>query len=259
MIVDTHVHVGETWFEPVEALLFQMEHSGVEKAVLVQYGGNYHNDYELECVRRYPGRFAAVVLVDTNDPGAPEELERWTREGAVGVRLNASVRSPGADPLAIWRKASELGLVVSCSGRLEDFASEGFRRLVEELPQLPMVIEHLGGVRPEPELDYALFRKMLSLARYPHIYIKLPGFGEVLPRPARFGRETFGGPPLAVRLAYEAFGARRMMWGSDYPPSGGREGYANALYHPLKRIEFFTSDDREWIFGQTALAVWRFD
>jgi predicted TIM-barrel fold metal-dependent hydrolase len=49
-----------------------------------------------------------------------------------------------------------------------------------------------------------------------------------------------------------------MMWGSDYPPSGSREGYANALRFPLEHIDFFTAQDREWAFGQTALSVWRF-
>ena len=258
VIVDTHVHVGQSWYEPVETLLFQMERNGVDKAVLIQYRGNYDNRYEIECVRNYPGRFAAVVLVDTQRPDAPNTLAMWASEGAAGVRLAPDERSPGGDPLAIWRKASELGLVVSSLGTLETFAAGSFRLLVEELPDLKIVIEHLGGATPEPELDYGLFQKVLALAGVSNTYIKLPGFGEVLPRPLPFRDPPFDGPPPAVRMAYDAFGARRMMWGSDYPPSGSREGYANALRFPIEWIPFFSDEDKEWVFGRTALSVWKF-
>jgi len=259
VIVDTHVHVGRYWYEPVETLLFQMERNGVDKAVLIQYRGNYDNGYEIECVRNHPGRFAAVVMVDTRLPDAPDTLATWAREGATGVRLSPDERSPGSDPLALWRKASELGLVVSSLGTVETFAADGFRRLVEEVPDLKVVIEHLGGADLEPDLDYRLFEKVLSLVQYPNTYIKLPGFGEVLPRPFPFREPPFDEPPPAVRMAYDAFGARRMMWSSDYPPSGSREGYANALRFPMERIPFFSDEDEEWVFGRTALSVWKFE
>lgn len=258
-IVDTHVHVGRYWFEPVEALLFQMDRTGVEKAVLIQYMGNYDNWYEIECVREHPERFAAVVMVDTAQPDASGRLEMWAREGAVGVRLGADERSPGSDPLAIWRKASELGLVVSCAGRMEEFASEAFHSLVQELPELKIVIEHLGGAEPEPDMNYRLFQRVLALASYSNTYIKLPGFGEVLPRPMPFREPPFAGPPRSVLMACEAFGAKRMMWGSDFPPCSGREGYANTLRFPMERIEFFADEERGWVFGRTALSVWEFE
>ena len=256
VIVDTHCHAGTNWFEPVETLLFQMERNGVDKAVLVQFRGNYDSSYILDCTCKYPGRFAAVVLVDTKQPDALDKLEDWAGRGAVGVRLAPEEHSPGPDPLAVWRKASDLGLVVSSLGTLANFASDGFRDVVSSLPNLEIVIEHLAGATPD--MDYSLFERAMRLAQYPNTYIKLPGFGEVLPRPFPLPETTFGAPPRCVRMAYEAFGARRMMWGSDYPPSGSREGYANALRFPLEHIDFFTAQDREWAFGQTALSVWRF-
>ncbi len=259
LIVDTHVHVGRNWYEPVETLLCQMEQAGVEKAVLIQYRGNYDNEYELECIWKYPGRFAAVVIVDTAQPVALEKLEMWARRGATGVRLMADERSPGSDALAIWRKAEELGMVVSCGGALEGFASDEFCSLVEELSNLKIVIEHLGGIGQELNLDSGFFQKVLGLTRYPNTYIKLPGFGELLPRPMPFHEPPFIGTPAAVRMTYDAFGAKRMMWGSDFPPSASREGYANTLRFPMEQIEFFTDEDKAWIFGKTALSVWRFE
>ena len=60
-IVDSHSHAGINWFEPVEMILYQMDQNGVDKTVLIQHNGNYHNRYIIECTRRFPGRFGAVI------------------------------------------------------------------------------------------------------------------------------------------------------------------------------------------------------
>src|SRR5919204_5115944 len=77
LIVDTHCHALPHWFEPVEVLLHQMHANGVEKALLVQVRGQFDNRYIMECVRRFPGRFAPIVIVDTDRPDAPQTLEQW--------------------------------------------------------------------------------------------------------------------------------------------------------------------------------------
>lgn len=257
LVVDSHVHLGLHWYEPAETLLDEMARCGVDKAVLVHGVTTSDNGYELECVRKYRGRFGAVVLVDGQDAAAAGKMKKLASNGAIGVRLWADKLFPGPDPLAVWRAASELGLPVSCAGRLEAFASAGFRNLVRELPDLKIVVEHLGkGAKPEMSED--LFSRVLELASYPNVYIKLPGLGELLPRPKRTATdsEVFTQSPPALRMAYEAFGPRRMMWGSDFPRCCGREGYANALRLPMEKTPFFTAEDKEWIFGKTALSVW---
>src|SRR5262249_26657845 len=73
-IVDSHCHVSRWWFEPVESLVHQMDRHDVEQAVLIQIMGQTNNDYLFECVRRYPGRFAPVVLIDAGRRDACEAL-----------------------------------------------------------------------------------------------------------------------------------------------------------------------------------------
>ena len=51
---------------------------------------------------------------------------------------------------------------------------------------------------------------------------------------------------------------QRMMWGSDFPPSAGREGYANTLRGVLEHPAFADGDDIEWVMGKTAARVWGF-
>src|SRR5919109_1754853 len=146
VIVDTHCHALPHWFEPVETLLHQMNANGVEKATLIQVRGQFDNRYLMECVQRFPGRFSAVAIVDTDAPDAPETLAHWASEGAEGVRLGPTTRSPGSDALALWRKAAELGIPVSCLGSSDGFTSPLFEQVVKEFPGLPIIIEHLGGI-----------------------------------------------------------------------------------------------------------------
>lgn len=259
VVVDSHCHASPIWYEPVESLLYEMEQNGVAHAILIQINGQTHNDYQFNCLTRYPGRFASVVIVDTAAANASDALRQLADRGASGVRLRPDTRSPGDDPLAIWRTANELGLAVSCGGKAADYASEAFRDVVETFPELLIVVEHLGSLGsrgPEPTSD-AIVGRVLDLARFPNVLMKLPGLGEFCTRavpgddPFPFERPI----PDLIERAYAAFGPERLMWGSDYPPVSGREGYRNALRFPLDALADTSDEARALIFGQVALTV----
>ena len=258
-IVDSHCHVSPSWYEPVETLLHQMDHNGVEQAILIQMMGQTNNAYQAECVRRFPGRFASVVIVDATRPDAVQALERLAADGASGVRLNPATRSPGADPLAIWRAAARLGLSVSCGGSTDAFISEEFSTVIQAVPGLPIVLEHLAAVN-HPDGDAAKVearRRAFDLARFPNVYIKIHGLGEFCRRASPVAEPFPFEPPIPRLLeqADEVFGPRRMMWGSDYPPVSGREGYANALRLTMAQFASKSAEERDHIFGGTALKV----
>jgi L-fuconolactonase len=260
IIVDSHCHVSPVWYEPVETLLHQMDRHGVEHAILIQIQGQFNNDYQSECLGRFPGRFASVVVLDTDRADAVQQLEREAERGASGLRLRPGVRSPGDEPLAIWRAAARLGLSISCGGTASDFASDAFAETIQALPELKIVVEHLGSVNHPNDGDspqHDIRRKVFELARFPNVYIKVPGLGEFARRalpvvePFPFEQPI---PPL-LELAYQAFGPQRLMWGSDYPPSSGREGYGNALRLPMEEFVSKSEADRSLIFGGVALDV----
>jgi L-fuconolactonase len=262
VIVDAHCHVSESWYEPVESLLAQMERNGVAHATLVQMQGQFNNAYQIECQRRYPGKFASVVLVDPTTPDAPAALARLADGGASGVRLSATTRSPGNDPLLIWRAADRLGLAVSCAGAAADYVAPEFVELVESLPGLTIVLEHLGSLnRPDrSERERADRQLVFALGRFPNLYMKITGLGEYCERasPVTEPNPFVQPEPDLLAQAVNAFGPHRLMWGSDYPPVSMREGYTNALKLPLERIRALpTISDAEvqQIFARTALAV----
>jgi L-fuconolactonase len=262
-IVDSHCHVSPYWYEPVEILLHHMDRNGVAKALLVQYAGQFDNDYQFQCIQKYPDRLASVVLVDHRIKDAPERLGRLAEKGAKGLRLRAHARSPGSDPLALWRAAEELCLPVSCGGAAEELLSEEFASLVESLPGLSIVIEHLGmGNVPQGEKHpFAVRRRVFELARFPNTRIKFHGLGEFCPRNTPMTNPfPFRGKVLPILdMALEAFGPDRMMWGSDWPPVSQREGYANALRFPLEHLGGLSEKDRDLMFGGVARSVYNLD
>jgi L-fuconolactonase len=259
-VVDSHCHASPYWFEPVETLLGEMDRNQIDAAVLTQILGQADNTYQQDCLRRYPGRFASVVLVDPTEPQAIEQLRRLVDEGASGLRLRPTSRSSGHDPLAIWRAAADLDIAISCSGSSAEFASSAFAEVIESLPGGRVVLEHLGA-RSRPDVDaaeQAQRQAVFDLARYPSVYIKVHGLGEIArrampPRPFPFELPL----PDYLQQALRAFGAERMMWGSNFPPVAAQEGYANALR--LCRDQFAESspEARELIFGRVAEQVFR--
>jgi L-fuconolactonase len=258
--IDSHVHVAPNWYEPVETLLYHLDANGVDAAVLVQQQGQFDNRYLLECARTYADRLYAVVLVDAGRADAVEQLLQLADQGAHGIRLRPTDRSPGDDALAIWRQAETLGLPISCAGNLESFGDPAFAQVVEAVPNVPIIIEHLGSANlPDGEgAPYPLRRRVFELARYPNVAIKFHGLGEICPRAQPFPQLfPFERTPLELfDLAYATFGAERMLWGSDFPPVSGREGYTNALQWPQDHFAALPAPDQAALFGGTAQRIY---
>ena len=258
VVVDMHCHAGQSWFEPVEVLLSHMDRSGVAHAVLHQFIGMYFNDYILDCARRHPDRLRAVVMVDLSDENAPDTLEELAGQGAAGVRFMATARVAGDDPLALWQRAEKLGLVISCVGMLKDFIDPAFAEGIAAVPKTPVLIEHLAGIGQTGKPPYDDFRQALKLAEYPNTYIKVGGLGEIAARPDPLGAQYEPPtPPPYIEMARDAFGADRMMWGSDSPVSSGREGYHNVL-KGVAEYPGLDDEQRKWVLGGTALKLFDF-
>ena len=264
-VVDTHCHAGTSWFEPIETLLACMDNYGVRHALLTQHRGMFDNSYLLECIDRFPGRFSAIAGVDAADPDALSTMEELAANpGVCGVRLLPQDRSPGDDAAAIWRLAGEVGLPISVFlVNTAHSADAGFQELIFGAPDTVIVLEHLCGMyhprSPESVIaPYDNYKKALELAARPNTYIKFGGIGEFGQRPGRLVPELrFDDVPPAMEMACEAFGARRMMWGSDFPPVAGREGYLNSLVAMQEHPVFKTDEEREWAFSNTALEAFR--
>jgi predicted TIM-barrel fold metal-dependent hydrolase len=61
-----------------------------------------------------------------------------------------------------------------------------------------------------------------------------------------------------VKRVQARFGARRMMWGTDWPGVDQKCGYGKALALARDEMTFFSAEDRRWLLARTAQQVWRF-
>ena len=111
--------------------------------------------------------------------------------------------------------------------------------------------------RPDDDQPHERRKKVLGLARFANAHIKIHGLGEFQPRAMPATEPSPFVQPITPLLewTYEAFGAERMMWGSDYPPVSGREGYRSSLRMPMEQLAAKSEGDRASIFGGTALEV----
>ena len=243
-VVDGHVHVGLTKYVTVEVLLAQMEAMGIDKALLVQYGGCYNNAYLRECMQRFPGRFASLGMVDYKAPDVAERMRREVDSNHLaGLRIPASITDE-----AVWTIVGELGIMASLSGRPTE---EGIEDYIKGFPQARFRLEHMGFPDLDKTPDEPGYQRLMGYAAYPNVYFMLSGL-------YAFGvKHPYEEAIPFVKRALECFGAERIMWGSDFPRVCGWETCEMTLALP-RTWDFLTEAQLEWILGETACTIFNF-
>jgi predicted TIM-barrel fold metal-dependent hydrolase len=272
MIIDAHLHVwsddyehypfadGRTDAAPgsTELLIETMDAAGVDRAVIVQpIYYLYDNSYVADSLKRYPGKFDALGLLDRHAPDLVEQFEKLVVEdGFSGLRMHlgrpddpAEWAAPDQDP--IWRKAEELGASFLSFGPAEKLPA--VEPIIARFPGVKVVLDHIGGAPTDEEEPAPLLANVLKMAQYPNVYVKFTPQGHKSKEEYPF-RDTFP----AFRKIYDAFGPQRLMWGTDFPHVMRGIGYVPALDIFREHMDFLTAEDKEWLFGKTALSVWKF-
>lgn len=252
-IVDAQVHLGGTLYRPVEYYLPVMRADGIDRAVLVQQFGSTDNDYLRDTVLAHPDLFVGVGAVEEASPAAPEAVHALVATGAFSsVRITASARTRGCDPLGIWRAIDSENLVATVRGTFAEVTSPAFADVVATFPNLPFVLEHLGG------FTYATsgFDRFLALSRFPNVHTMWSCFYKYSASPYPY-RNT--DPYLAESLA--AFGAHRLVWSGDWNRfeqgrADGRDDYPKARAH-ICDLPFVDAEDLAQILGGTAQSLYR--
>jgi predicted TIM-barrel fold metal-dependent hydrolase len=233
----------------VEQMLPEMERAGVDRAVIVPpswIGEN--NATALEAAARYPERFAVMGRFDPMAPDARERLETWlSQPHMLGIRMTflGSFTQWLEDGSIewFWSGCERLGIpvMVLVAGICDKIVPTAARH-----PGLRLIIDHMAcDLRGKAETAFVHFDDLLSLAAFPEVRVKVssaPCFSAE-PYPFR-DLEPF------LRRIYEAFGARRLMWGADLAPRLTCS-YKECLDHFASGLPFLTAEDRERILGGT--------
>lgn len=150
----------------------------------------------------------------------------------------------------ILTSLEERGLAIAIfAARPRDLA-----RLIERHPGLPILVEHLAcdhrPVRRDASYDpFARWSEVPELAKFPNVFMKLSNMAELSRRSFPFDDVT-----PRVRELYETFGPGRLIWGSNYPPSGAVATYADSVRY-FRELPFIPDPDKEAIMGGTITRI----
>lgn len=267
LLVDSHVHVWDT--DPrfpfasgatvpvgidasAPALLRKMRANGVSRTVLIQViHYKWDNRYLVAVLHAYPGRFAGVCRVDPESAAAAEDLSYWTEQGCRGVRLSPAADARGdwirgAHMPALWRRCEELKVPMTLLlpvSRLRDIVP-----LLEKFPGLTTVIDHMADCPVDDSQGFQLLR---SLARYPRVYVKVS-------HPWSLSKLPYPYPDVAAMIARlrDAFGADRLMWGTDWPIKPELLSYDRRVALYRDGLSFLSSSEHQELLAGTATRVW---
>jgi len=276
VIVDAHAHLcgrppatgyaHETDGDPpwerdytVDELLSQLAAAGVDRAVLV--GRDPARTGELLAHADRVAEIAGVVAVrDLAAGGLADELEAL--RDLPGGRHLVAVRylardHDGADHLdaepvqAGIRVVADAGLALELAVRPDQLP--GVVRAATRLPDLRIVLDHLGGARPDAGLPglAGWLPAARSAAQWPNVSVKASGL-VTRAGPAWTDEDLRPFVVAALRL----FGPRRVMFGSDWPVCLPAASYARVLA-AVEAVLPVGDDDRREVLGGTAARVYR--
>ena len=241
-----------------EDMVAAMDAAGVDGALLVSPFTMYQYDasYAIAVHAAHPGRFGLIKPVDPSDPAVADTIAAWaSTEGTVAIRimLNRDVSTDAADPginrvLAAARQHS-LPVNLLGWGRLEQVAL-----LAAGNPGTRLVIDHLGLQQPfEPPVPaepFADLPKLLALAAYDNVVLKISGAGTL-------SHEAFPYNDLwdPLHRIFGAFGFDRCMWGTDWTRAVGFLTYGQGV-EAFRVTDRLSDSDRVALMGGTLCRVY---
>ncbi len=260
-------HPGRPWASVLagppevtgEQMVAAMDAVGVDGALLVSPFTLYRYDasYALSVHAAYPDRFALIKPVDPDDPAVADTVAAWAATpGAVGVRLMLT-RGASADPAdpginRVLAAAARHGLPVNLLawGRLEQVGALAARH-----PDTQLVLDHLGLQQPfappPPPEPFAELPKVLALAAYPNLAIKITGA-------CTLSHEPFPYPDLWEPLGhiFDAFGLDRCLWGTDWTRAVALLTYAQGV-EAFRISDRLSASERETLMGGALTRIYK--
>jgi predicted TIM-barrel fold metal-dependent hydrolase len=240
-------------FTPEE--LFQHARpNGVARVTLIQmsfYG--FDNSYMLDAMRKHPGVFSGVAVIDENDRPA-ERMVELQSEGVRGFRIRPGERKPdqwlaGEGMQAMWRKGAETGLNMCCL--IDPVFLPSVDAMCREHPETPVVIDHFARIGIDGTIRASDLDNLCGLAKHKNVTVKVSAFYALGKK-----EDPYLDLIPMVRRVCDAFGPERLMWASDCPfQVEPPHTYQPSVDLVRLRCDFLSQSDREWLLRKTAERV----
>jgi len=218
----------------VAELLSMQRAFGLARVVLVQsspYGGDNRRMVDALHELGSRARGVAVIEAGTCEP----DLPALAAAGVCGLRANLSTAGVDA-PDKAWALVEGAASAALLQGwHLQIFcAASTLVALHDRLLQLPLpvVIDHFGSVRADQGLAQAGLSALVSLVTSGHAYVKLSAAHRIA---------HGAGPDAIAAIAKQliATNPQKMLWGSDWPHTGGsaRDASRRHELEPFRPID----------------------
>jgi len=258
VIIDTHCHVhpqqgglGAKQDASEQAFLKELDASPLDRIVLLPIEPVIPTDFVFNVAAQRPGKIFCYGSANPADgkscvPAFESIADQYP---LCGLKLHPRRQGfsakdfPAVKALVECAAGRGLPTLIDCfpygPGALRDDSLELIEALSEALPNAPLIIAHMGGIR---------ILEALIVARTSYtIYLDLSLIYSVY-RGSHIEDDIF--------YAIRRIGSNRCLYGSDYPDVGLSESY-HAMREALD-TRGFTAEDQEWIFGKTAETVLSF-
>jgi predicted TIM-barrel fold metal-dependent hydrolase len=231
-----------------EELLGEMNAAGVNRVVIVppSWEGE-RNDLALAAAQAHPDRFAIMGRINPELPESRGRMATWRRQpGMLGVRF-VFHRSPLLELLTegkadwLWAEAEAAGVPVYML--VPHAHLHHVDRIARSYPKLMLTMDHSGLVDGKDDEAFRNFDKLLALAKYPNVATKVSCFPFFTMDPYPFRKLH-----SRIRQVYDAFGPKRMFWGTDLSrlPCTYRQGIT--LF--TEELPWLKGQDLEYVMGR---------
>jgi predicted TIM-barrel fold metal-dependent hydrolase len=270
-IVDAQIHLWETGLPSnlahrqvtsftAEEAISMMEEGGVDAAVIHPPGWDPgSHELALRAVHNYPLRFAIMGSVPLDRPESRARIAGWRQQpGMLGLRYtflgDLARRRLNEGALEwLWAEAEKAGVPIAM---LATDSLVELGHIAERHPGLRLTIDHLGGRGGTTTLKDAAamthMPQLLALAKFPNVAVKAtgaPGYSS--------GAYPFRSMHLYLRQIYDAFGPRRMFWGTDITKMPCSWRQCVSMF--TEELPWLGAADKRLVMGEAVCAWWGWD
>ena len=235
-----------------EHLASEMRLAGVDGSIAVQAAGAGETEWLLGLAKDWDFILGVVGWVPLTDPLVGHEISRLARNPKLrGLR---HVVQDEPDPNYILRddfnagvrKVSEAGLVYDIL-IFERHLSQAIQ-FVDKHPNQVFVLDHIAKPRIKDGLITPWRQNVRELAKRPNVYCKISG----IVTEAEWGKWTPEQLLPYIETVIEAFGANRLMFGSDWPVCLLAATYKQWVELVENALASLSVSERQRIWGGTA-------
>jgi predicted TIM-barrel fold metal-dependent hydrolase len=240
--------------ESGEKLVAMMDGAGVDCAILTSptlYGADH--SYAFDVAERFAGRFGVVGPLRPEAEHLEARIRTFRdRAHGIGVRVvvwpGAGVDDEGHRRIFATAEVAGVPVFVTAMGMLRDLPA-----IARDYPGLQIVVDHLGVATIDPDADrVAMLRDLLPLSEYANVVVKCTSAPEL-------SQEAYPFADLWPHLhpVIDAFGAGRVMWGTDYTQHRHELEYAEAVDY-MRETGELAAAEKEMVMGRTAQNLFGF-